>query len=356
MKILIDIGHPAHIHYFRNLAKYFINNGSQVLFVTRDKDVSINLLKSYKFDYVNLGKPFKHTIGKVFGLFWFTLLLIIKSLKFKPDIFLNSTNYAAYAAWILKKPHISIEDSFNMEQVRLYLPFTSVVLTEYYPHPHLGKKEINYSGYQELAYLHPNRYMPNKSIFKLLNLDFGEKYVVLRFVSWNASHDLGQKGLSIVNKLNIVDNLKSEIRVFISSEGELPEELKKYQLTTPSDRIHDVLAFATLFIGEGTTMASESAVLGTPAIYINSIERGYTTELDEKYGLVYNFRKFDGVVEKAKELIKNPELKTNAKIKQKKMLNDKIDVTAFYIWFIENYPGSAKTLKENPDYQLKFRN
>ena len=33
------------------------------------------------------------------------------------------------------------------------------------------------------------------------------------------------------------------------------------------------------------------------------------------------------------------------------MLADKIDVTAFLAWFVENYPGSAKIMKENPDYQ-----
>ena len=31
------------------------------------------------------------------------------------------------------------------------------------------------------------------------------------------------------------------------------------------------------------------------------------------------------------------------------MLTDKIDVTTFMIWFIENYPDSAKIMKVNPD-------
>ena len=37
------------------------------------------------------------------------------------------------------------------------------------------------------------------------------------------------------------------------------------------------------------------------------------------------------------------------------MLADKIDVIAFMAWFIENYPESANILKENTDYQYKFR-
>jgi len=37
------------------------------------------------------------------------------------------------------------------------------------------------------------------------------------------------------------------------------------------------------------------------------------------------------------------------------MLSEKIDVTAFIVWFVENWPESFKIMKENPDYQLNFR-
>ena len=41
--------------------------------------------------------------------------------------------------------------------------------------------------------------------------------------------------------------------------------------------------------------------------------------------------------------------------KRQNMLNDKIDVTAFMVWFVENYPESEKTIKKNPDYQYRFK-
>ena len=37
------------------------------------------------------------------------------------------------------------------------------------------------------------------------------------------------------------------------------------------------------------------------------------------------------------------------------MLVDKIDVTAFMVWFIENYPTTVKIMKENPDYQNNIK-
>lgn len=36
-------------------------------------------------------------------------------------------------------------------------------------------------------------------------------------------------------------------------------------------------------------MAAESAVLGTPALYVNSLGMGYTDELESRYGLLEHF-------------------------------------------------------------------
>jgi predicted glycosyltransferase len=355
MRILIDIGHPAHVHYFRGLADHFIKKGSAVLFTTRDKEVAVKLLDHYGFQYVNFGKPFKNKLGKIWGLFLFTWRLFFAALKFKPDIYLNATQYSAVVAWLLRKPHISLEDTFNFEQVRLYMPFTSAVLTGSYPHPALGKKEIHYDGYQELAYLHPKRYQPDPQILKMLEVKPGEKYIVLRFISWNASHDFGSAGMSFEQKNGLVNELENYAKILISSEAELPGPLKKYQLHVPPHKIHDVLAFASLYIGEGATMASECAMLGTPAIYMNSQNVFTIQEQENKYGLIYSYRDFNGVVEKALELIKIPDLRNEFRIKKEKMLSEKIDLTAFLVWFVENYPGSKKIMKENPGFQNKFK-
>ena len=102
-------------------------------------------------------------------------------------------------------------------------------------------------------------------------------------------------------------------------------------------------------------MASECAVLGTPAIYINSLEVGYCTEEEKKYNLIFGYRNSAGVLEKAIELLETPNLKEVFQTRRQKMLVDKIDVTAFLVWFVENYPESKKIMKENPDYQMRFK-
>jgi len=41
--------------------------------------------------------------------------------------------------------------------------------------------------------------------------------------------------------------------------------------------------------------------------------------------------------------------------KREKMLSEKIDVTAFLVWFVETWPDSRKIMKEDPGWQERFK-
>ena len=356
MKILIDIGHPAHVHYFRNFIKIMENKGHKFLITSRNKEIEHYLLNSYNIPFIGRGKGEKSVFGKIIYLLKADYLIFKYALKFKPDIFLSfGSIYPAHASFLLRKPHLAFDDTeHSTGQYKLYSPFTEVVLIPSCFTKDLGIKQIRFDGYMELCYLHPKRFTADTSVLDLLGVKQDEKYVIMRFVSWNASHDIGHSGLSLEMKRNAVKELSKYAKVFISSEGELPEDLQKYQIKIPPEKMHDALAFATLFVGEGATMASECACLGTPAIYVNSLTAG-TLEEQERYGLLFGFRNSDGVLEKSIELLNTPNLKQEYQQRRQKMLSDKIDVTAFMVWFVENYPESAKIMKENPDYQWRFR-
>ena len=94
------------------------------------------------------------------------------------------------------------------------------------------------------------------------------RFVIMRFVSWGASHDIGHKGLSIEMKRKAVKEILNYAKVFITSEKELPLDLKPYQIKMPLEKIHHILYYSALYFGDGGTMASECAVLGTPAINV----------------------------------------------------------------------------------------
>ena len=112
----------------------------------------------------------------------------------------------------------------------------------------------------------------------------------MRFVKWDAWHDTQLVGgFSLEQKRELIKRLSKHLRVFISSESELPADLEPYRIQIPIERMHDVQAAATLFVGESATMASESVCLGTPAIYIDEVGRGYTDE-EAREGLLWMYR------------------------------------------------------------------
>ena len=139
--------------------------------------------------------------------------------------------------------------------------------------------------------------------------------------------------------------------LFISAEAEVPESFKKYLIKIKPEQMHHVLAYANILVSEGATMASEAGVLGTPAIYVNSLSRCYNED-QERYNTVFNFRNGEGVIKKVKGILEE-DLKSQNNHKQ--IIKDKIDLTAFLVWFVENYPNSKQIMKDNPDYQYKFK-
>jgi uncharacterized protein len=356
MKILIDIGHPAHVHYFRNFIGLMTRKGHEILVTSRNKEVTFDLLRKYNIPFTGRGKGGKRFIGKILYMLKADLKLINIGLRFKPDLLLSfASTYAAHASFFLGKPHIAFDDTEHSKyEIFLYKPFTDVILNPYCFSRNFGKKQIKFNGFMELCYLRPPYFKPDPSVLSMMNIQENERYIVLRFVSWSAGHDIGEAGFSPDVKIKLVKELSEKIRVFISSEIKLPEEIQQFSLPVSPEKLHDVLFYSDLYIGEGATTASECAMIGTPAIYVNSLSAG-TLEEQESLGLLFGFRNSEGVAEKALELIGNKSYKQETVHRCIEMLKQTIDVTAFMIWFVENYPESFSRMKENPEFQERFK-
>ena len=356
MKIFIDIGHPAHVHYFRNFMKLMIEKGHEFCISARDKEVTFKLLKHYEIPYISRGKGGKGIFGKFFYLFKGDLIVYSVARKFRPDIFLSfASPYAAHSAFLLHRPHIALDDTEAAKFGQFfYLPFTRTKLNPLSFNKTFKSNQIRFDSFMELCSLHPHFFKPDVTILEELKITKSEQFILMRFVSWDANHDFRQKGFSNSDKKNLINTLSAKYKILISSESELPERFKQLAIKISPEKIHHIMAFATLFIGEGATMASECAMLGTPAIYVNSITAG-TLEEQEKYGLLFGFRNSTGVLDKALELLTIKNLKEEFQLRRQKLLSDKIDITNFMVWFIENYPDSAEVMKTNPEYQYNFK-
>ncbi len=344
MRIIVDIGHPAHVHFFKNTIWNLEKKGHQIKVVSRDKDVVIELLDAYKIPHTVLSTV-KHSKVHLFEeLFVRESKLYKIASQFDPDLIMGILSPpVAHVAWALGKKSIIFNDTEHAEIAqKMTYPFCDIICTPTSFKKDVGKKQIRYRGYHELAYLHPAYFSPNPAVLSELGVEPGEPFVILRFISWDAHHDVGQHGIS--NKLALIQELEKFGKVFISSEGKLAEEFDRYRIRVPSENIHSLLYYATLCVGEGATMAVESAILGTPSIYVSSLAgtMGNFSELEEKYGLLFNYSDSEAALSKAVELIRDPELKKTWGSKRVALLKDKIDVTKFMVDLIEGLPEKKK--------------
>jgi predicted glycosyltransferase len=345
LNILVDIGHPAHVHFFKNFIWEMQKHGHNVIVTEYDKDNSEALLDLYKIKYIRTVKYGRKMITKAYqnSKLAFMLRRIIK--KYNIDYAVGIGSYhMAWASLGTKCRSFVFSDTEHARVINNLTKFACTHLVS--PSCYLideGPKQIRYAGYHELAYLHPNRFTPDPSIFEDLGITKADKYVIVRFVAWEASHDVGQKGFSREAKIALVKEIEKYAIPYITSERDIPAELQKFKIKIPLHRIHDALNYAALYVGEGATMASECAMLGTPNIFIHEMAGLLgTTKDQEKYGLMINQRKFDmnETINGMKECFENKYVwETN----RKNMLKEKIDVTSFMLSFIENYSGSSFT-------------
>jgi uncharacterized protein len=355
-RIIFDVGHPGQVHQFKNLYWLLEGKGWDCLFVAKNKEFTIELLTNYKLKYELIGGNRVGLLKKIINIprEYIKFYRIVR--KFKPSIVLNRfAIYSSHISWLFRIPVLAFSDTEHASFFHKFtLPFIKYKFTGKTYFKSLGKNHLRFNSSIELFYLHPNYFIPSKESVEKHGIDTNSNYFILRFVSWNAHHDIGEKGLSVADKKQLVSFLSKHGRVLISSEQSLPFELERYKIHIPPENILDVMAYSSLYIGEGGTMASEAALVGTQSIYINNLDAGIFQE-EAKSDILYSFRNKSGVYEKVVDVITNQYLKERFLKSRDKFISSKIDVTALMVWFIENYPESAKIMKENPDYQYNFK-
>ena len=339
MKIMFSVDHPAWAHQFHSIVERLRARGDEVLVLAIDKDGAAELLRSYNIPYVLCAKG---TGKNIVEKGWLFLRLCgnhtIHTLRFRPDILIGRASpMMAVAAWVCRKPHLLYEDTeVSKFSLNICKRFSSKFITPRTFLTDLGPKQERVDTYKELFYLHPDVFTPDREALKEVGFNPDEPYVLVRFVAWNASHDVGKHGLSDAEQLSLVQRLETAgVRVWVSSEKPLSPELEPYRLRTPYAMAHHVLAFARLVFSEGATMASEAAVLGVHALYVNVIQSGSTREQSERFHLLYNYNegddRYEQALAKALELLSDPNLEREGQEKRRKLLAEKVDINDYFI-------------------------
>jgi len=364
MNVLIDIAHSAHVHLFRNLY-YELEAKKHNLFLTVKDNLSTakELLAFYKIPFMSIGQKYDSLISKALMQLTYDYKVAVLARKNNIALGVGTSINLAHASKITRMKSIVLDDDDDAVEplfVKFVHPFSDSLLSPVALSNTRRKKDtIYYPGTHELAYLHPNRFSPDKNVLSEAGLEKGERYFVLRFNSFKAHHDVGIHGLSLENKRKLISLLKPHGKIFITTEREIDEEFKEYQIKIATHEIHSFLHYATAFFGDSQTMTSEAAVLGTPALKCNSFagRLAVPNELEEKYQLCYSYlpENFDTFLQKAQSLLEHKDIKQEWQRKRARLLNEKIDVTSFLLWFVENYPNSTAEVKENPHIYKNFQ-
>jgi len=364
MKYLIYLGHPAHFHLFKFTIKNLQSRGHSVAVLIKKKDILEELLQRYGLDYKNILPEGRNDskVGIALGVIKRDWRLFLHCLSNRPDLLMGTSAEIGHVGSLLRIPSVNVNED-DAAIVPLYskisYPWCTHILS-----PRVcanGKweyKSIKYDGYHELAYLHPSHFSPSTKLVESI-LEYAGPFSLIRFAKLAAHHDTGIQGISNPLAHRIVELLSPWGKVFISAERELSADLEPYRIRINPLDIHHVMACAQLYIGDSQTMAAEAGVLGTPFVRFNDFvgRIGYLNELENKYKLGFGIKpdNHQALLSTINSLVRMENLKAVFAEKRRAMLQDKIDVAQFMTWFIENYPASAKVMRENPEYQYRFR-
>ena len=380
MKVLFMISHPAHFHMFRYTIDNLQHDGHEVVVVIRPKDVLEQLCIDANMPYYKVkNRPKK---WGMFGLAIFLIEKIIEVLhiarKEKPDMLVGSDGVLAVVGKIHRIPAFECYED-DGEAIALYAKmffpiYTGLLGPQCCSAWKWASKKLGYPSYQELGYIHPNQFTPNKEIVEKYGIDTSKTYFVIRFAQLTAHHDVGIHGMNTQIAEHVVNMLKPYGQIYITSERELEPQFEPYRIRINPLDMHHVMAFASLYIGDSQTMAAEAGVLGTPFVrfndfvgrlsYLHELEAptdytprkdGYVPIVDKHvpdevhYSLGYGHKTADveGFYNSIAKWLAIPNRKEICAQRREKMLSEKIDYAKFLTWFIENYPDSQKLTKSN---------
>ena len=172
MRILIDIGHPAHYHYFKHFSKLIKKKGFEIFFTARKRKYIPELLSETDFNYYFRSDSGNTIFKKLLKIIWIDYQIYKIAKNINPDLFLSSKSiYSAHVSWLLKKPYIAISDTeVSKYEDLLSIPFIDTIITPNTFQKNFKNKHIMINSVLELAYTHPKYFcnLNSEEIYKII--------------------------------------------------------------------------------------------------------------------------------------------------------------------------------------------
>lgn len=280
MRIVVTIQHPAHVHFYRHAIDELRHDGHEVFVFARENDLAVPLLEAYDIPHEVLAGQHDSLASLATVQLTYEWRLLEHARRIRPDVMTAIGGVAvSHVASLVGARSVVFVDNEGVWSHRLMAPFADVIATPANFRDDFGDKHVRYESFQELAYLHPNRFDPSPDALRAHGVNPNERYFFCRFRTWDALHDVGQGGLTPEGKRDLVSMFADRGTVYISSSDPLPDDLEPYRSPVPDTRIHDLLYYADCYAGDSGTMATEAALLGTPAVRIQSFATSYAEDM-----------------------------------------------------------------------------
>jgi predicted glycosyltransferase len=300
-KILIDIIHPADINFFKNAIQILSNYNIKVelSLLPRNNVLNIANKEIRNVDKIIIGKYDKTLIGKIEQTISRSIILssYINKNNIPVTVSFGSISLV-YASLMQKIQSVTFDD--DKEYKLAFIPYRYITNKLIVPKSLNinGKNVINYNGYKELSYLHPNYFTPNKDVLNEYNIE-ADSYVFIRITNITNNYKKTELSYKILTLIKYLRSLNLNIILSLENK-DIEIELSKYCfiLKEPVKDIYSLIYYASFSISTGDTMARESCILGTPSIFIGERYMTINKELEEKSILfnVSNFTQFKSIV------------------------------------------------------------
>lgn len=325
MRILIDILHPKHAHFFKPLIRRWMEKGHELKIVTRDKDITHELLNLFQVSYVCLSKQEKgFRLLRELIIHWRRLITVLRD--FRPDIVMSIGGImTSIPCKVLGIPNLALTDTETAKLANMIsFPFADCILTPEWFTESFGKRHFRYRSFHEWSYLHPNEFCPNPEIVRAEGINPDEPYAVVRFVRWDAIHDHGEEGLRRDDAVRLMNGLAKKMKIVLTSEMMVPPEFSGYTTRVRVDRMHHVMAFARLVVGESPSMCAEASLMGVPSILASSWggKCGNMKILSGHFGLMQVFERGSDAVDAALALAENLPTRESINRQRSKLIQD----------------------------------
>jgi predicted glycosyltransferase len=337
------MGHPAHFHLFKHIITELRALGHETDILIKKKDVLEDLLRSTGWDYSNILPEGRgdSKVGLALGMLKRDWRMYRHCTASKPDVLVGTSVEISHIGKLLGMPSINVnEDDWDVVPMyaKLAYPWATAILAP--QDCRMGKwewKTTFYNGYHELAYLHPDRFTPDRGIVEKY-FSGSRPYAILRFSSLSAHHDTGIRGITDNLADQLIEILKPHMDVWITSERPLQEKFESMRMPIDPIDMHHVLASAEIYIGDSQTMAAEAGVLGTPFLRFNDFvgRISYLDDIENHYLLGFGIPGSQPglLLRKLEKILATPNRREVWHERRDRMLEEKIDVTAWMVAYL----------------------